>query len=102
MRTPTGRYERRMAKAEAVELLRSGKSPTVKVKAITENVSSTGARVIINSTCSPGELVRLGAPEERLSLPAQVVYCQRLEESKFAVGLLFDGRVEKWRNPGKS
>ena len=102
MRMPTGRYERRMAKAEAVELLRLGDSPTPKVKAITENVSPTGARVITNSTCSPGEFVRLEAPKERLNLPGQVVYCQRVEEEKFAVGLLFDVRVDKWRNPLKS
>lgn len=97
MRMPTGRYERRMAKAEAVELLRLGESPIPRVKAITENVSSTGARVITSATCAPGELVRLEATAERLNLPAQVVYSQKLEESKFAVGLLFDVRVDKWR-----
>lgn len=99
MRMPTGRFERRRAKAEAVELLRLGESPTPKIKAITENVSPTGARVITNATCTPGEFVRLEAPAERVNLPAQVVYCHRLGERKFAVGLLFDARVDKWRNP---
>ena len=91
-----------MAKAEAVELLRLGESPTPKVQAVTENVSPTGARVITDSTCPPGELVRLEAPREHVNLAAQVVYCQRLGESKFAVGLLFNVRIEKWRNPIKS
>ncbi len=102
MRMPTGRFERRMAKAEDVELLRLSESPTPKVKAITENVSPTGARVITDATCAPGEFVRLEAPKEHLNLPGQVVYCQRVGEAKFAVGLLFDARVEKWRNPLKS
>lgn len=97
---PTGRFELRMAEAEAVELLPLG-DPTAKVEAITENVSPRGVRVITNSNFAPGKLVRLGAPEEDLNLPARVVYCQRLGKSKFAVGLELDGRVEKWRKPSK-
>ena len=96
MQVPTGRFERRMAKAEVVELLHLGES---KVEAITENVSARGVRLITNSDFAPGGFVRLDAPEERLSSTARVVYCQRLDDGKFAVGLRLDVRVEKWQNP---
>jgi hypothetical protein len=74
-------------------------SPIAKVEAITENVSPQGARVITDSICAPGKFVRLDAPAEYLQLPARVVYCQRLEERKFAVGLQLDVRVEMWKKP---
>ena len=99
MQVPTGRFERRVAKSEALELLHLGESPTPRVEAITENVSPRGTRVITDSVCVPGESVRLGAPKERLSLPARVVYCQRLGENKFAVGLQLNVRLEKWQMP---
>ena len=94
MRMPTGRFERRMAKAGSIELLRVGES---KVEALTENVSARGVRLITDSDFAPGGVVRLDAPEERLSSTARVVYCQRLNEGEFAVGLQLDVRVEKWQ-----
>jgi PilZ domain-containing protein len=72
-------------------------SPIAKVEAVTENVSPQGARVITDSICAPGKLVRLDAPAEHLQLPARVVYCQRLEERKFAVGLQLEVRIERWK-----
>ncbi|PYT76289.1 MAG: hypothetical protein DMG40_26485 [Acidobacteria bacterium] len=96
---PTGRVEQRIAKTEVVELLHVDESPIAKVEAITENVSPQGARVITDSICARGTLVRLDAPAEHLQLPARVVYCQRLEERKFAVGLQLDVRVERWKEP---
>lgn len=54
---PTGRYERRMAKAEVVELLHLGES---KVEAITESVGARGVRLITDSDFAPGGVVRLG------------------------------------------
>ena len=85
-----------MAKAESVELLHEDVSPAAKVEAVTENVSPQGARLITGSLCPPGRLVRLVAPAEHLRLPARVVYCQRLLDGKFAVGLQLQTRVEKW------
>ena len=102
MRVPLGRFDRRVVRAESVELLHFGESATPEVGAITQNVSPPGARVITNSMCPPGEVVRLGAPKEHLNVLACVVYCQRLEESRFAVGLQLDVPVEKWQKPPKS
>lgn len=96
---PTGRAEYRIEKKEAVDLLPVGEATTAKVKAITENVSSRGARVITDLTYPPGKLVRLEAPEEHLQLVGRVVYCQRLEQKKFAVGLELSKRVKEWQRP---
>ena len=98
---PTGRFERRIAKTEVVELLHVGESPIAKVEAITENVSSQGARVITDSICAAGERLRLNALEEHLQLPVRVVYCQRLEERKFALGLQLEVRVEEWKESAR-
>lgn len=94
---PTGRCEPRIVKTEAVKLLRLDESPIAKVEAFSENVSPRGARVITDSVCAPGKVVRLDALEERLKLTARVVYCQRLDEEKLAVGLQLGVRVEKWQ-----
>lgn len=95
MSMPSGRFERRIATKQVVELFPVGESPMAKIKAITENVSSRGVRVITDSTCAPGKRVHLEAPDERRVVPARVVYCQRLEESKFAVGLQIELRFEE-------
>lgn len=79
-----------------------GELSGAKVEAVIENVSARGARLITNSMCAPGKLVRLDAPEEHLSLPARVIYCKRLGENKFAVGLRLNVRVEKWEKPPKA
>lgn len=101
MRVLTGRVERRIAKTQVVELVRLSESPIAKVEGVTENVSPRGARVITDSVCARGKIVRLDAPKERLNLPGRVVYCHRLGEGKFAVGLQLDVRVEKWQSPRK-
>jgi hypothetical protein len=96
---PTGRFEPRIAKTEVVELLHVDESPIAKVETITENVSPQGARVITDSICAPGKLVRLESLAEHLQLPARVVYCQRLGEREFAVGIQLNVRVERWKKP---
>lgn len=97
MQFPTGRAEPRLRKTEVVELLQFDDAATLKLEAIIENVSSSGARLIINSTCPPGKLVHFDAPEEHLHLSARVVYCQRLTKTKFAVGLQLTARVKEWQ-----
>src|SRR2546429_2324065 len=81
MQVPTGRCEPRIAKTEVVKLLHPDESPIAKVEAFTENVSPQGARVITDSACAPGKLVRLDALEERLKLSARVVYCRSEEHT---------------------
>jgi len=99
VQVPTGRIEQRVAKAEVVELSRVDELPAKKEAAITENVSPRGARVITDSLCAPGKLVRLVAPGGHRKLSARVIYCEHLREGKFAVGLRLSVRVEEWQKP---
>jgi hypothetical protein len=92
---PTGRYEKRTARAVTVEVLRLDESG-LNERAVTENVSPRGARMVTNWNCAPGKHVLVTAPEEGVKSLACVVYCQRLESAKFAVGLQLVVRVEEW------
>jgi hypothetical protein len=98
MQVPTGRYEKRTARTVTVELLRLDESRLNK-RAVTENVSPRGARVVTELICAPGKHVLVTAPEEGVKSLARVVYCQRVESTKFVVGLQLVVRVEKWGNP---
>ena len=98
MHVPTGRYEKRTARAVTVEVLRLDESQPDK-RAVTENVSPRGARVVTELICAPGKHVLVTAPEEGVKSLARVVYCQRVESSKFAIGLQLVVRVEEWGKP---
>jgi len=98
MHVPTGRYEKRTARAVTVELLRLDESQLNK-RAVTENVSLRGARIVTDWNCAPGKHSLVTAPEEGVKSLARVVYCQRVESTKFAVGLQLVVRVEEWGKP---
>jgi hypothetical protein len=55
--------------------------------------------VVTQRVSRPGDLVLLSSPEKRLYTQAQVVYCQRLENREFAIGLKLLSAVEDWRDP---
>jgi hypothetical protein len=44
----------------------------------------------------PGQAIVLVSPAEGVGCQAHIVYCQRISENKFAVGLELRGRVEAW------
>ena len=98
MQVPTGRYEKRAARAVTVEVLRLDESG-LNERAVTENVSPRGARVVTDWNCAPGKHVLVTAPVEGVKSLARVVYCQRVESTKFAVGLRLVVRVEGWGKP---
>ena len=98
MRSPSGRYEKRIPRSVTVEVLRLDESQSNK-KAVTENVSPRGARIVTDGNCAPGKYVLVTAPREGVKSLARVVYCQHLESTKFAVGLQFVARVEEWGKP---
>lgn len=59
----------------------------IKETALAQNVSASGARVATEKIWRPGERVLLNPHDTGASAPARVVYCQRLENGNFAVGL---------------
>lgn len=99
MHVLSGRYEKRTPRAVPVELLRLDESQLY-VSTVTENVSPRGVRIVTDWNCAPGKHLLLTAPEQEVKSLARVVYCQRLENTKFAVGLQLVARVEEWRDPG--
>jgi len=44
----------------------------------------------------PGERVLVSSPKEGVRSQARIVYCQRVSESSFAIGLELTVRVEPW------
>ena len=86
MSLPTGRSDRRIPKEVAVELARPDASQ-LRETAIAENVSARGMRVATEHVWRPGDPVLLGSPESGVRTRARVVYCQRIENNRFAVGL---------------
>jgi hypothetical protein len=92
---PTGRFEKRIARAVTVEI-RPEDEGMPKERTLTQNVSPHGARVLMNREWRPGQRVLLIFPREGVQTRAQVVYCHRLAESSFAVGLELSVRAEPW------
>jgi len=86
MAMPTGRCNKRIKRELEVELVRPDSSE-IKEKAIAENVSVRGMRVATEHIWRAGDRVVVTSPEPGSPTLARVVYCQRMENNKFAVGL---------------
>jgi len=86
MALPTGRCDKRIRKEGEVELVRPD-APEPKEVALVQNVSARGMRVATEHVWRPGDSVLLSSPEFSFRTQARVVYCQRLENNMFAVGL---------------
>src|SRR6267142_1720436 len=86
MTAPNGRSDRRITKEAVVELARPHASQ-LREMAIAQNVSARGMRVATEDVWLPGDPVLLSSPESGVRTQARVVYCQRVENNRFAVGL---------------
>ena len=98
MAMPTGRSDKRITKEGAVELARPDASQ-LKETAIAQNVSARGMRVTTEHIWRPGDGVLLSSPESGIRTQARVVYCQRMENNRFAVGLELLARLGEWTKP---
>jgi hypothetical protein len=102
MATQTGRSAKRMNKEVAVEVAPKNASQQ-KELAVAQNVSARGMRVAMEHVWITGENVLLSSPESGFHIQARVVYCQCLENHKFAVGLEFFAPLEaipkEWPKP---
>jgi hypothetical protein len=95
MPVPTGRFEKRIPRAVSVEI-RPEDEGMPKEGTLTENVSLHGARVLMNREWRPGQHVLLISPKEGVWSRAQIVYCERVAQSRFAVGLELLEEVKLW------
>ena len=98
MKVPNGRSDRRITKEAVVELARPDASQ-LREMAIAQNVSARGMRVATKDVWLPGDPVLLSTPESGVRTQARVVYCQRVENNRFAVGLELLAPLGKWTKP---
>ena len=91
----SGRSEKRIAKTVSVEV-RLRDEPKLNERVLTDNVSAHGARVFAERKLQPGQQVLVSSPKEGVRSQARIVYCQRVSESSFAVGLELSGRADLW------
>lgn len=84
----TGRIERRIRLAVPVQIS-SVQDPSAIERAITENVCSIGVRVVSQAAKELNERLSVKFLPGDLRSLARVVYCQRLPDGRFGVGLQF-------------
>lgn len=90
-----GRSEKRVARIVSVEVCLEDE-PKRNERLLTENVSAHGARVLMEEKLQPGQGALVSVPREGVRSQARIVYCQRVSEGRFAVGLELTNRVEPW------
>jgi hypothetical protein len=97
MASKAGRLEKRIRLALPVEIA-SIQNPSARERATTENVCSLGARVLAQHTMQPNERVRFNSLAGDMRTMARVVYCQRLPDGRFGIGLQFQEAGINWPN----
>ena len=80
------RSHTRIPKKLQVDLVRSN-GTQIRETVLAQNVSASGVRVATEKIWRPGERVLLSPHDTGVPAPARVVYCERLENGNFAVGL---------------
>lgn len=91
----SGRFEKRIRLAVAIEIF-SQREPIVSERTVTENVCSQGARILAKQAREPNEPLLLRTLGEDLRIVARVVYCQRLPDGRFGVGVHLLGGDVHW------
>jgi hypothetical protein len=76
----------------------SVQDPAEMERTTTENVCSTGARVLSQSARERGEQLLIRSLVDGLRTIARVIYCQRLPDGRFGIGLHFQGSALAWPN----
>jgi PilZ domain len=94
MSVSTGRREKRTPMEVPVVLSHPNKNPH-KERTLTENVSPRGLRAVTKRTWQPGTRLLVTFDREGIQGPAQVVYCQRLANDRFAVGLALPAQMQQ-------
>lgn len=94
MPSRSGRFEKRTQVAVPVEIV-SLQDPSATERTATENVCSLGARVLTHRPKELNERLMIRKCGGELRTLARVVYCQRLADGRFGVGIQFLGKGVK-------
>ena len=98
----SGRLEKRIRLAVPVQIA-SLLDPAAAERTTTENVCSLGMRVLTERARQLNERLMISSLVGDLRALARVVYCQRLPNGRFCVGLQFQETAANWpRNPSPS
>jgi|SRR5882724_1475005 len=102
MSVRSGRLEKRIRLAVPVEIT-SLQYPSANERVTTENVCSLGIRVLAEHARELNERLMISSSAADLRTLARVVYCQRLPNGRFGVGMEFQGTAVNWpRDPSQS
>src|ERR1700722_2755377 len=95
MPVKSGRLEKRIQLAVPVEIT-SLQYTSASERTTTENVCSLGLRVLTQYARELNERLMIRSLDGDLRTLARVVYCQRLPDGHFGVGLQFQGVAVNW------
>ena len=94
----TGRSEKRLPVTVPVRLSTfAAGSGEVEEKTHTDNLSSRGARLCSIRSWRPGDQVEVDAVDQGPPIEGEVVYCEKLDNARFFVGLKFRRGLARWR-----
>src|SRR6266478_1338545 len=91
----SGRLEKRIRLAVPVQIS-SLLDPAATERTTTENVCSLGIRILTQRARDLNERLMISSLVGDLRTLARVVYCQRLPDGRFGVGLRFQGQAVNW------
>jgi len=91
----SGRLEKRVPLAVPVQVS-SFKDSAAAEQTISENVCSLGMRILARQTKELNERLMISSLVGDVRALARVVYCQRLPDGRFGVGVQFVGQSVRW------
>jgi hypothetical protein len=97
----SGRLEKRVLLAVPVEISSPG-NPSGAERTTTDNVSSMGVRILTLRPKEPHEQLMIRSLPGDLRTLARVVYCERLTDGRYGVGLQFQAVSVGWAKESMS
>ena len=93
-----GRMEKRLPIAIVVRLAYApqGQSSNGTEMTYTDNVSVHGARVVSTHPWQVGDMAQVTSLKDEITLAGKVVYCHKLHDNRYLIGLNFQGRRVTW------
>lgn len=95
MAVRSGRLEKRIQLSLPVQIS-SLYDPAAAERTTTENVCSLGVRVLTQTARELDEWLMISSLVGDLRALARVVYCQRLPDGRYGVGIQFQGQSFNW------
>lgn len=92
-----GRMEKRLPIAIVVRLAPvQDQSANGTEVAYTDNVSAHGARIVAHRPWQTGEIIRVTSLKDENTICGKVVYCQKLPDDRYLIGLSFQNGGVTW------